>query len=146
MLKWTGLMTGLTLCLMASTDVSGASTTGLEQFRWKNRVLVVFADRTGAMANEQVERLKRVNPGATERDMVLVLIKGNAVQTFPTARASLDASALRTRLNGPDDGSFEVLLIGKDGGIKLRDTKPVATDALFTLIDTMPMRSNETRK
>lgn len=145
MLKWTGLMTGLTLCLMASTDVSGASATGLEQFRWKNRVLVVIADRTGAMANEQVERLKRVNPGAAERDMVLVLINGNTVQTFPAGPASLNASALRARLKGPDDG-FEVLLIGKDGGVKLRDTKPVATDALFTLIDSMPMRSNETRK
>ena len=39
--------------------------------------------------------------------------------------------------------TFEVVLIGLDGGIKLRQTKLVSLDKLFTLIDGMPMRRNE---
>ena len=42
----------------------------------------------------------------------------------------------------PGAGS-QVLLIGKDGGVKLRSTEPVSTDELFALIDSMPMRRRE---
>ncbi len=39
--------------------------------------------------------------------------------------------------------TFEVLLIGKDGEVKLRRETPVAGSEIAALIDTMPMRQNE---
>ena len=42
--------------------------------------------------------------------------------------------------------AFEVLLIGKDGGVKLRRDKPVAAFEITALIDTMPMRQDEMRR
>jgi len=38
---------------------------------------------------------------------------------------------------------FQVLLIGKDGGVKLRSSEPVSMKDLFGLIDSMPMRQQE---
>ncbi len=40
-------------------------------------------------------------------------------------------------------GTFEVVLIGRDGGEKLRANAPVPPAELFALIDTMPMRRAE---
>ncbi len=42
--------------------------------------------------------------------------------------------------------TFTVLLIGKDGGIKLRRNTPVPATDLTALIDTMPMRRDEMRR
>lgn len=41
---------------------------------------------------------------------------------------------------------FTVMLIGKDGGIKLSQTSPVTNTELFELIDAMPMRRQEMRE
>ena len=38
---------------------------------------------------------------------------------------------------------FEVLLVGKDGGVKLRQETPLSVDDLFATIDAMPMRQRE---
>ena len=40
---------------------------------------------------------------------------------------------------------FSVILIGKDGGVKLRSAEPVSAEAIFGLIDGMPMRQREMR-
>ncbi|MEO0341702.1 MAG: DUF4174 domain-containing protein, partial [Bacteroidota bacterium] len=42
--------------------------------------------------------------------------------------------------------SFLFILIGKDGGVKLRSTSVVPLDDLFALIDGMPMRRAEIRR
>ncbi len=41
------------------------------------------------------------------------------------------------------DAKFEMLLIGKDGGIKQRWTGAVPLEDIFALIDGMPMRQAE---
>lgn len=41
---------------------------------------------------------------------------------------------------------FSVVLIGKDGGEKLRQTSPLAPADLFALVDAMPMRQAEMRE
>ena len=39
-----------------------------------------------------------------------------------------------------------VLLVGKDGGIKLKNDFPVLPETLFALVDTMPMRQAEMKR
>jgi hypothetical protein len=41
---------------------------------------------------------------------------------------------------------FEVVLIGKDGGVKQRSTQPLAPTELFGTVDKMPMRRQEMRQ
>lgn len=43
-------------------------------------------------------------------------------------------------------GGFETLLVGRDGGVKLRSREPVGPEELFGRIDEMPMRQREIRE
>jgi hypothetical protein len=49
---------------------------------------------------------------------------------------------LETRFGAP---AFSVVLIGKDGGEKLRRRTPLAPEELFAIVDAMPMRQAEVR-
>jgi hypothetical protein len=42
--------------------------------------------------------------------------------------------------------AFTVILIGKDGGEKLRSSIPLSVDTLRSTIDAMPMRQDEMRQ
>jgi hypothetical protein len=42
--------------------------------------------------------------------------------------------------------SFSVVIIGKDGGEKLRRTTPLSSEELFAIVDAMPMRRAEMRE
>jgi len=50
-----------------------------------------------------------------------------------------EAKALRARFALGDE-AFQAVLVGKDGGAKLRATKPITARELMATIDAMPMR------
>ena len=52
------------------------------------------------------------------------------------------AAAARLRFHIAPD-AFVVILLGKDGGEKLRSDQPIAYEALRDTIDAMPMRQKE---
>ena len=60
------------------------------------------------------------------------------VDTDPTASGPL-RKALRPR-------GFQLVLIGKDGGVKLRKPRPWTVRELNRVIDKMPMRQQEIRQ
>jgi hypothetical protein len=55
------------------------------------------------------------------------------------------AASLRNRFS-VNPGQFLVVLIGKDGGEKLRRGGEVDITEIFSLIDSMPMRQREIRE
>jgi len=56
------------------------------------------------------------------------------------------ARRTRPELGVAAGATFEILLVGKDGGVKLRRNTPVAASEIAALIDTMPMRRSEMRR
>jgi hypothetical protein len=66
----------------------------------------------------------------------------------PPGKQTLSAAEVRglRKSYGVDEQNYAVLLIGKDGGVKLRREVPVTTTELFSLIDSMPMRKREMRE
>ncbi len=52
--------------------------------------------------------------------------------------------ALRRQVRAP--AGFAVVLVGKDGGVKLRQSSPVPFKELAATVDAMPMRQDEMRK
>lgn len=56
-----------------------------------------------------------------------------------------EAPDARRRYGVAADG-FEALLVGRDGGVKLRYPEPIGPDELFGRIDEMPMRRREMRE
>ena len=50
---------------------------------------------------------------------------------------------IRKRFNFDD---FNLILIGKDGGVKYNTNKPVKINKIFEIIDKMPMRMQEIKE
>jgi hypothetical protein len=126
--------------------VPAFSADAMENYRWKKRPLVVFSP------NDQNPGLTRqrniINGNRTqlvERDVVVVYVTGNAVSHDLGAPQALNASALRQRYK-VSEGQFRVMLIGKDGGIKIDQSTPLASTDLSAEIDRMPMRRDEARR
>lgn len=120
-----------------------ASETALEGYRWKARLLLLFApDADSAAYLRQQEMLLVAEPGLNERDIVVISVLQDAVSMKQRSAEPVSADDLRDAHDVlPHD--FRVVLIGKDGGVKLRQDQPILAADLFALIDSMPMRKQE---
>ncbi len=108
----------------------------LSRYRWTARVLVVIsADPESADLAEQKRQIKSLKDGAAERELVVVQ---------PPA-GSAEVAALRMQF-GLGNEPFLAVLVGKDGGAKLRAAKPITAQTLMATIDAMPMRQDEMRR
>ena len=108
----------------------------LDDQRWRHRIVLVFADVSSeSLARRQLDELASVGDGLRVRDVRVLDIIGN------TAPPGLRAAELR-RAYHPSQG-FCVVLVGKDGGVKLRREAPVTAAQLFAAIDAMPMARDE---
>ena len=104
----------------------------LDQYRWSHRPVLLFAPSEHDKAYRlQMKILDAAESGLAERD-VLVLSD------------ILDVGRGKLRKTFQIDG-FEIILIGKDGGVKLRSKTPISVEDLFSVIDAMPMRRQEMR-
>ena len=104
----------------------------LERFRGKNRVLLIFAPSamTG-QASTQEELLATDLQALAERDVEVVILDQSG-----------DVDELLDEFEIAE-GSFVVLLLGKDGTVKMRSADPITPEQLRTTIDAMPMRQQE---
>ena len=116
------------LGVITMTDGSNASP--LDEFHWKNRVLVVVAPAGNAAAETQRRIYESSAKGMSERSIVLT-------------EAADDSE--RSRLSA-DVRRFEVFLVGKDGHTAVSSDKPLSADDLFARVDGMPMRQDEMRR
>ena len=117
----------------------GASLAGtVKAAHWRQRVLLVCAPTaTDAQLLKQRALLQPARAGLQERDLLVRELPWNTL-------SEADRNYLRQL--GVKTDAFRVLLIGKDGGVKRRDTEPVAPAALFATIDGMPMRRQEMKR
>lgn len=117
---------------------NGMSAQELTEFKWKNRVLLVIDTNNNLPARDlQVSKFVIRQDQMEERDLVLFVCTGKEV---------LDKDGLKTDINAHkiSYGEFQgVILIGKDGGVKLRKKFIVEPKEIFDLIDQMPMRRSE---
>ena len=138
-------LTALALALsLAAMPVLAAA--DLSAVQWENRVLVLFGDADDARYGEQQGLLDAVRDGLAERDMLVLGVTGQSVTTLFGNLSGFDADAVRHTAGANSAEPFEAVLIGKDGGVKQRWTTPVSPDALFAIIDAMPMRASEMRR
>ena len=112
---------GLTACLAhacTGNSTAGLALPDLAAHQWKHRVLII--DTPSLQSAPYLQQ----------------------ISAFDAAAASLKERDLEvmTQTSAP---AFRVRLVGKDGGVKLDRDTPMTTDALFALIDAMPMRQEE---
>jgi hypothetical protein len=78
-----------------------------------------------------------------ERDlMILEILEHGESRASDRILSERAAEGIRSGF-GVRSGRFQVFLIGKDGGVKLRSEQPVPVQDIFGLIDSMPMRRQE---
>ncbi|WP_022822463.1 DUF4174 domain-containing protein [Hymenobacter norwichensis] len=111
----------------------------LKTSRWQKRVLLLCAPTsTDAALLRQRQLLSAARPQLDARDL---LVHEVLLDNLSAADKNYVTETLRT-----SGASFTVLLIGKDGGVKRRETEPVMPVSLFKTIDVMPMRQQEMKK
>ena len=104
--------------------------TDLSVYQWTHRPLVVFANSTEDVNyKRQIKMLEQDIESLVDRDVIIL-----TDTTLSPATPLRDA--LRPR-------GFALLLIGKDGQIKLRKPFPWSVRELSRAIDKMPMRRQE---
>jgi hypothetical protein len=118
-----------------------------EPFKWKKRLLLVFAPDSNHPLFESLQReISTHKQAMDDRDLVVFQILG--VGTSKRDGTQLDphmAASLRERYD-VSPKAFSLILVGKDGGVKLRRNDPVDLEEIFRLIDSMPMRQDEMRQ
>lgn len=124
----------------------------LNTYQWKNRLLLVFAPSENSPAYQrQMQLFQGQQAGFKERDLLLVELLTESTsraygQTLDDARArSQSVREARSRFHvAPQD--FQVILVGKDGTAKRRESNPIQPEVIFNEIDAMPMRQREMRE
>ena len=92
--------------------------------------MLIFApSRDDPAYSRQMELLRAQVDALAERDIVVL--------------SDLDADTPSPLRQGFQPGGFRIVLVGKDGGIKLEQEEVLDPETLFSLIDGMPMRRNE---
>ena len=101
----------------------------LNQYLWKNRIILTFAEDEDHpdLIKLKVE-MKENNCGILNRDLLHFHFSNDGKTGNHTTT---------------NDQSFRILLIGKDGGIKYESKRLASLIQLFELIDSMPMRQDE---
>ena len=118
----------------------------LNNHQWQNRIiLILIDDEKNDTYKKQLIEFKKESTGLKERKLIVYHIKPNALK-----KGLNNNIWKKTKTKHKDykktNASFEILLIGLDGGIKLQQEDLLTCQALFSLIDVMPMRVNELKK
>jgi len=133
-----------TLAAQSPSTTSGITT--LAALRDTARVLLIFAPSpTDAQLQIQLRTLSEHGPDVASRDLVPIALPFNSPAPTPAVFVPAEAESARRRF-GVAPADFAVILIGKDGGEKLRSRKPLPISALNSSIDSMPMRQREVQQ
>ncbi len=112
-----------------------------EKYKWRNRILVVLSDDVKEL-NKQKDILVKSKDGLIDRDLIIFGYENLEAPFIKDSQVELNSIREEFSLSQDDN----VILIGKDGGVKKTWKTYVSSDELFTLIDSMPMRRREMRR
>jgi len=106
----------------------------LNKYLWEKRIVLIFSkDKDISLYKEQKNQFSNLQDETNERDLVFIEI-------FKDKNTKHES--LQDKFN-PNSSNFKIILIGKDGGIKLNSSTVVTHEKIFSLIDSMPMRQME---
>lgn len=136
----------LFILLIGIISFQSMNAQNLTEYQWENRLVVMFSQSEKSPAVEkQLKNLEEKSEGLKERKLKIIhSIPGRQRIIFPSSSEWQD-SELYSTMKQKNTG-FEVILIGLDGGVKLRQTEILENQRLFDLIDSMPMRKAEMRR
>ena len=119
----------------------------LNAYQWKSRLLLLFASSEEDQAYLTLKKeIDRQAMEVKDRDLLVFYVLERGESRLDKERLNPDQIfSLRKRLSVPPS-RFTIILIGKDGGEKIRQESPVDLKEIFAIIDAMPMRQQEMKK
>ena len=119
----------------------------LTQFQWKNRLLFLFAeDANDPLFKNLQSQIMAQKTEIDDRDLIVFEVPAQGPARMNTSPLDpKEADSIRNHFAVPSD-AFSLILVGKDGGIKLKRSDQVDLREVFGLIDSMPMRQSEMRQ
>lgn len=133
----------LSLALPASALL--AQTNPLEGERWKTRPVVVVVPQDSDPLLAKVRTALGETAGREafrERDMVLYTVVAGQGRRNEQPLEPARTAALLKALTLDAQGPAAFVLVGKDGGVKLREGAAVDLNEVFAEVDRMPMRQS----
>ena len=123
-----------------------AAIQSMNDYLWSNRPLLVFAPEPGhPIVAVQRSELAGRDGNFRERDMVYIEVLAGSVSIDGQPAPGLNAAELRGRYR-LDAGEAAALLVGKDGGVRLRSGRAPDAAALFDTPDPRRMRQRDMGK
>lgn len=118
----------------------------ISSHHWKDRVLVIFTDDIDSQSyKDQINEFEKNRDGLIERKVVVYHVNLDQYKMgFSDSEWCKSIHSLNKIRKS--ETSFEVVLIGLDGGFKLSKTSTISCEELFGTIDIMPMRRQEIKK
>lgn len=143
-MKYSAILLACMVTLNINAQASDEKPAGLEDLRWKYRVILIFA-REPYLSNA-LSNLDDLKAEIEERDIAWFVLGDNTLHTNYDGK--LEDQLREELMNSyftPVPTETAVRLIGKDGTLKSRSTD-LDLEATFGLIDRMPMRREEMRR
>ncbi|MFK8008369.1 MAG: DUF4174 domain-containing protein [Saprospiraceae bacterium] len=119
----------------------------LSQHVWENRVILIFAsDFQNQKLKQQLDFFQKEKKGLADRKLIVYQITPDKIKR--DGKNLVEKSELRNELEKfkIEKNDFTFILIGLDGGKKMRSSEVVSIQKLFSKIDRMPMRQSEIRR
>lgn len=134
-----------TVVLILFLVMCGTSLQGQEpsSYQWKNRIILILVDNVSDdVYKTEIAELNAHRVGLDERKFLTYHIQPSRYKIGLKGQRWQQSEKLYhqyKKTNAP----FEIILVGLDGGVKLRRTSFVSCKTLFETIDAMPMRIRE---
>ncbi len=111
----------------------------LGDLRWQHRILLLMDPNGNPPCDQQLKMIKGRTAEFQERDLLVFVFDGSSL---------LDENGKKSPIGTKEvpNPTFEgVILIGKDGSVKLQKPFLLDVEEIFRRIDSMPMRKSEMR-
>jgi hypothetical protein len=142
-MKYTAL---LLLLFLMITYSKNSKAQDLSNHEWKDRlVLVLVDDLTNEKYHSQVKELQSNLEGVQERKIVVYHITPEKFKVGLSDEEWQKSETIYKRYKNTNSQP-EIVLLGLDGGVKLRAKEFLSNQKLFDTIDAMPMRMQEMRR
>ena len=134
----------IVLAISAAIMPAQAAAAELSDYVWQSRPLLVFAPtNSDPRLVDTVRRIEATRCEFADRDMVLGRIVADGTGTLDGHLVDATQAQRLSSEFGIGANGFSVVLIGKDGGEKLRVNDVPDMKAIYAVIDSMPMRGRE---
>lgn len=118
----------------------------LAKHEWENRVILLFApDFQNKELKQQLDLFRKNQKGLKDRKLIVYQITPTEVKKDGTPLNGKSKIGSWFKEFQIDNNEFTFILIGLDGGEKMRNSGIVSNEKLFSKIDRMPMRRAEIR-